>query len=46
MFGPRHLEESVLVSGPEQDGDETASTLNMAVTGVNKQEMRAFGTRL
>ena len=45
-FGPTFREESVLVSGTEQDRDELVSSLNMAVTDTNKQEMRAFGTQL
>ena len=44
--GPRLWVESVLVSGTEQGRDEPVSSLNMAVTDTNKQEMRAFGTEL
>lgn len=44
--GPRLWVESVLVSGTEQDRDEPVSSLSMAVTDTNKQEMRAFGTEL
>ena len=40
------LVESVFVSGIEQDRDEPVSSLNMAVTDTNKQEMYAFGTEL
>ena len=44
--GPRLWVESVLVSGTEQDRDEPVSSLSMAVTDTNKQEMRAIGTEL